>query len=621
MVIEASALVDSYRPVRRVVFTHDFLRPQQAREYPTSTPRNLAWLVQLLGGVGRWKERAAELSIVNAPPITDRAFGKLVDNKAALKDYLADPEAAWARRYDEASIDAFAPLLARIVASDLVIGFELSPSIKRYLHAHGVPYVSIYIHPVRFLTDLCLAATTNSSQIAESLGRHKIEQGVITQDVRRYAARFAKHHSAAYSIPPSAAILIGQTERDAALISDGRFTGWQDYQESLESALQPYDVIVFVRHPYQRDSNGIPEYLRSLHRKTVVSTNASGYGVLFTNTSAPLVITLSSSLGVEAQSIEIPTQFLLSDPRQKFQVAGVDLPGSDAYGHGILIDTFWDELCSRNEGHKHQTQADAMPHFSLGADYLRDTLESWSFSALRQEASQVRCQTMLLPSSLLSRPQRHDIVSSMLGPAAATEPLDRMIRDAAEVGIELFALDTPVSVNESRDIAMSGPAIDNYLAKGFHPSESWGAWCSSAKSEIWIPVDADAVAERSILTVRMGLKVFEGVMLRSPVLRIRSGSRVLGYAFFRTSSSDQQIIEFSLTATSMLCVIELEISDMGSPADLGSFTDHRQLGFALTRLNWSCGAATPMQTSAEDTAPQLWGVNVPRTGLTLSNTP
>jgi len=119
----------------------------------------------------------------------------------------------------------------------------------------------------------------------------------------------------------------------------------------------------------------------------------------------------------------------------------------------------------------------------------------------------------------------------------------------------------------------------------------------------------------------MGLRVFEGVMPRSPVLRVRFANRVLGYAFFRTSSSDQQVIEFSLTATSMLCVIELEISDMGSPADLGSFNDRRQIGFALTRLNWSCGASTSMQTAAEDTAPQLWGVNVLRTGLTLSNTP
>jgi hypothetical protein len=97
----------------------------------------------------------------------------------------------------------------------------------------------------------------------------------------------------------------------------------------LEAELRDFDEIVFLEHPYRPNQGEVVAYLRGVLGKTVVSTNANGYGVLLSAVDLPKVMTLSSSLGVEAAAMGYSSTFLLDDPRQKLCLTDIETKVAD----------------------------------------------------------------------------------------------------------------------------------------------------------------------------------------------------------------------------------------------------------------------------------------------------
>lgn len=604
--------VDPVRPIRRVAFTCDFLRLAPAEDgYACGQLFNLGWLIELLTGASAWKHRGIEISSVT-PPRTRVGFNVELSSPAASAEYGDDAVQAWARRYDAAELDVFGDVLHQLVDYDLVIGFEMAPTIRRHLHASGRPYVNFYIHPLRFLRDLCLGATTNSSSIAASLQEHRIAQLEIDSQVRRFRALFAKQQVAACAFPPGVPVLVGQTERDSVLIRDGRFVGWEDFSDELDRRLTRFDTVVFVEHPERSNSNSIVEYLRSVHGKTVISTNANGYGVLFGNSDVPAVLTLASSLGVEAQAAGHDVDFLLEDPRRKFIVPGVDLPMHGAYGHGVLGHHFWDSVFESDCEIKQSESTRPVDDFSLGEHYLRNSLFAWSYRPLQAGLTGLTSRKALVPGPNLTTQRRDSLLGGMAGELMPLCPT-RAIARAHAVGVQLNVLDPPLAIEEQRDVALDGPAAATYLARGFHTLESWGGWSSELKSQLIVPVSSVALSQKAWLRVSMQVRVFEGLLPHAPVLRITCDQQLLGLVFFRTSGLNEQTIRVDLVPSTPICRIDLELTELESPAARGVSADQRWLGFALSQLRIVCSKSS--FTSDEPSSLgwcRLWGIDAPR---------
>lgn len=599
---------DLTRPIRRVAFTCDFLRfSPEGHGYTSFQPRNLAWLFEVLTSAPAWKRLGVQMSMV-MPPTQPRAFERALGNRGALSEYRNGADHAWARRYDVEHPDLLASVFDELCDYDLVIGFEMAPTIKRWLHSRGRLYLNLYVHPLRFLRDLCFGATTNSPQMADLLRTHEIASSEVDTQVHRFRGLFRRQQPAACAIPAGLPLLIGQTERDSVLIKDGRFETWDDHAESLAVELAGFDAVAFLEHPYRPSSSVILERLRSVHGKTVISTNANGYGVLFANREVPCVLTLASSLGVEAQAAGHDTRFLLADPRQKFDVLGVDQAAAGpvrAYGHGLLMPSFWDAVLGDRAAIQGQGSKRSADDFALGDNYLRNSLDAWSFRALQNGVSNITSRKTLLPASGLSEARRNALLGGMTGDNRPQTPAQAFTR-AHALGLQFTLLDPPVATGEQRDVGLDGPAAVGYLANGFHPPESWGGWSSELLAQVVIPVDADALKQRAHLDVSMRVRAFDGLLPKAPVLRIGHNGQSLGFVFFRASGVNQQTISFSVVPTGPLCLIDLEMSDLESPAARGISADQRWLGFALSQLSVAC--RLPDDGDPSSAPPILWGV-------------
>lgn len=592
-------------PLRKIGLTCDFFRfePQESRIRNWQN-QNLEWLFNILNRKDLLQQSKVKVTLIKTPEDLKTFKSQAVDTEI-IKAYTVAPADTWAKFYDCENVALFPALFAKLMEQDLIVGFEISPTIKRFLHAQGKPYLNLYIHPLRFLRDLCLGATTNAPFIARSLEVIELNELEIETQRCRFAALFSRLELPAFAIP-RVPVLIGQTENDSILIESGRFVEWRDYDDQLTEGLEKFNTVVYLEHPNRISSNAAAvEHLRSRHRKTVISMNANGYGVLFSNRHIPRILTLSSSLGVEASVIGHKSQFLLADPRKKVIVAGIDLPILPTLGHKVLSREFWQSIL---EGHDVETSGRAVKEndFALGEHYLRNSLESWAYRSLQYGHYRDLVTKTILPTSSATSAATDKICATLVGQGNNSSTLTgvEFTSIGKKYGIDLHLHLPPLVSGEQRRVPLSSPHAGQYLIKGFHPPEDWGVWSSEHDSQLLLPI-----AEESVhLSITMKLKVYEGILDKAPVLSLSVQSKLLGHIFFRSSSQNEQQISLSIEARAPYCCIDFFLSDLGIPARDLKNNDQRTLGIALSEV--VVNVSPPVAAGDEEQSSEyfLWGI-------------
>lgn len=597
-------------PAQRVAFTADFFRCSVAGgRYRSTQARNAAWLREVVTGGQAWQRRGLEVQTV-FPAEDSAADGPGTLGPAALAEYTADAESAWSRRYDGADLADFGGCLEALGRTDLVVGFELSPGIKRHLNRQRRPYISFHVHALRMLRDLALGACTNCPDIARELERFVLPASEITRQVHHHRALCLMRRLPLLNFPAGLPLLIGQTERDSVLIADGRFDTWQNHREAVHEHLRGHDAVILLPHPYRPDSMEIAEELRLQHGKTVLSTTVNGYALLLSNEQIPFVMTLASSLAVEAQAMGVPAVFLLGDPRQRIRVDGLDHGPQGPLGHGVLSDAFWSRFIAPLKPARRPAprRVNTGP-FDLGEGYLRGCLDSWAFGLLERGLQGATNRTLCLPAPGVLPARLQQILDGLGNDPAAEVHAPRIQPAWRASGIDLVDMDPPLDVGESRSIDLSRADATLYLAKGFHPVESWGVWTNAPCARLRVPLMAQPVGAR--LQVGLEMRPFDGLLANCPVVRVSCAGATLAFAFFRPADPGARWLQFEVPTSGSACLIDLEISDISAPSYGGRSADSRLLGLALTRLDLRYGAANDPATpglAPTDGLPVLSGV-------------
>ena len=603
----STKVADGRKPsskIRSIAFAGDFMRFAPTtdgwRSYQT---HNIAWLRELIGTLPLWQEAGIRVAMPNPGPTLER-LRRDTSPSSAWADYLDDAEIAWARRYGAADCDDFSSFVDELASHDLVIGFELPAGLKTQLHAKRAAYVSFCIHPIRFLRDLAFGATTNVPALAAMLQALTIDAGVVSAEVRRLRAMFLYSRPAALALPSGLPLLAGQTERDSVLIDGKGFTDWSQHLEALALALEPYPEVVFLEHPFRTDSTPIVELIRSRLGKTVISTNANAYGVVFSPaTAAPTLITLASSLGVEADAAGIPTQFLLADPRRKLSVAGVDVAPMAFVGHAVLSSSFWGDVL---QGHVPRQKP--VGPFELGDHYLRDGLTSWAYRPLRYGLEGLSSRKVLVPAASLTSARQNHLLAAMLPPATdVPKSSEHAVETARVAGIELIVTARPITCGERATIALGTADARQHLREGFSSSEGWGTWSNGLRCAIVYPVSEVAQAAGAQLKFKLPVLLFDALLERAPVLRVSCGDTVVGHALFRPGGPNPIEIEATVPARAPAFRLDLELSRIGRPT---TGNDRRWFGIAVSSLTLECTADDAV-TAEGATGARFWGVEIP----------
>jgi hypothetical protein len=563
------------RGIRRVALTCDLSRLVLSPAYRNLQLTNLRWLCAMLGAETDWPAWGVE--VVRLDPARDLdELTRQCAGPEVLADYAADAPAAWARRFDATDFDIRPDLVRSLGEPDLVVGFELPPSMKRVLQAAGLAYLSFNVHPLRFLPDLCLSVTSNRPQLLRRFMPLAVPESAVVAQVNRFRALTATRPQARAGIPEGWAWLAGQTARDAIVIDQGRFVDWSDHSALLASLLAPFPGCVLLQHPHRADSDRIAHHIRALTGRPVLMTNANSYGLIFSEPRSVL-LTLASSLGVEAQAAGVNTRFLIGDPRQRVVVAGTDAGNTPALGHQVLDRGFWKSLFE-------DSSPPPVPDdpFGYGRNHMRDTLDAWSYFQLQ--------------TGLAGQRARH-----VLFPVAREGGLPGWLQHPA---VEPVLAGAPVGAGDERTIDVADPWAP-LLLEGFHAREPWGAWQAENLSHLAVGLGTGDDNPALDLCVQLTVRVFHGLLDRCPVCRISHGQRDLALLFFRPGGPEELTVELEVRASGPWLTLSLLSSDTDSPHVTLRSDDTRRLGVGLVRVQIRARAAAGAEP---EPLLRVWGV-------------
>lgn len=259
-------MLETVRPIRRIVITGDVLRPKFDRPGESASRANVQWLHRILG----WP-----LSKVTGLPISFVGWGEGFDGAAFYRAIELVPDVSgWAHVHYAEELPAIAEALIESAYADaLVIGCETTPCIAGALTRLGIPLLDTIGHPVRFLDDLLNAWRSNHAPISNMLLRFGHDLELARAQAGLIRAKMAWRPT--LTAPEDTALLIGQVGSDKALIhrTQGRLLGFGDFVESLFEIAERHPKVLYKPHPYEDqygDSASIARRFKSFQQ---VSSN------------------------------------------------------------------------------------------------------------------------------------------------------------------------------------------------------------------------------------------------------------------------------------------------------------------------------------------------------------
>lgn len=350
----------------RLVVTGDILRVGPAGR--ADQWGNIGWIRRLL-------EPALSLA-VEAASVVEMAWIYDVSEFDGAMIYashgLTPGQDTWAALYDETPNSLALGYLSEFFDEGLVIGFELSPYLRRAFEALGLTYVDLCIHPIRYLEDLMVYIASNDPRITERLAAFEVTEA----DLRLRSTFLAGAWRQQGYIAPrrhSAALVCLQTPRDRVLLDRGRFVSFADYLSDLKTLRASVDRLYIKPHPVERDEAAIGVLTDHLPGVEWVEGN---FYEMVARDQIDAVWSLSSGASVEARALGKTGRHLFRDY--------FAWPGNHA-GSGrpvaVLDDLFWPDFWR-------QVLEPALPVTPLGGyrrgavkGTLRRTLgQAWDFA-------------------------------------------------------------------------------------------------------------------------------------------------------------------------------------------------------------------------------------------------
>lgn len=546
---------------------------------PGTARSNLRWLAGLLSsGLG---VPISKQTII-LPGDSSLGFRADLADERLQSRYDNDPLSAWAACFDgREAAGAFPHLFERLSGLDLVIGFEIPPVIRRVLSARGLRYLSVHIHPLRFLPDLLFGLHSNCTTLQSALAAIAVPRPTVQQRVARLSARLARLEPGQALVPPGTPVLFGQTATDASLIFRGFFSSWQDHREVLAGLLEGYRQVAFVRHPHASWPVSMLEWLRDDLAKTVIAMEGNAYPVIMAGQLLGPVISLSSSVGEEAAAFGHDSHFLLANPIRAFAVPELDNVEQIMVGHGFLTPETWEQLLSV-DGARRPAETEA---FQLGDDHVRSTLEAWSYAGIAGNRPLPDCTKIIMPSRSCTQVQCDQLLSSLARvPAGMASGRPVMIEAAAKQGTMLRCLPPALDNGACWKWDRESEVLSLPGSNGLSPTEDDGVWFDGGRCQISLKLTPD-LEPGTKLVGELHFSFFRGLLEEFPVALLRLNGQPLAGCIHRGSTDPYHVLPFGFIAPpGGKCILSLEVSHANSAAALGLGDDPRLLGCILHNL-------------------------------------
>jgi len=227
--------------VQGVVVASDFIRSDR-HGVPGEGDRSAVWVFD---AVKRQVEKAANLPVTLLTAGTCPGLRSWVEAQRTAEQ----ADAFWAANYDRLAVDAaLEGVLLRPIRRHFVIGHEMPPYLRTILAEHGVPYLDIRIHPIRFLDDLLFAVQASESETQAALLNIAVSEETVLAAAGLIEAMC--RYTADCTLAANTLLVIGQRTMDSSQIIGGRFFDALSRLPEIRSLCDRYSGVLLKAHPY-----------------------------------------------------------------------------------------------------------------------------------------------------------------------------------------------------------------------------------------------------------------------------------------------------------------------------------------------------------------------------------
>lgn len=350
----------------KIVVTGDVLRVG-----PAGRPDqwvNIGWLKRLLAPALEIATGAGEIE-----KVTWIAHASNFDGSMVYAAHDLEPSAGnWAALYHQEPSSLALAYLAEFFQGATVIGFELSPYLRRALNQLNATYLDLSVHPVRFMEDLALYISSNNQAISDL-----VEMFALSDADLRLRSTFLSGawRQQGYVQPRyhRAAMICLQTKFDRVLIDRGKFVSIEQYLPQLKEIRREFDRVYVKPHPHGSSESGVGFIIDQLDDVEIVHKN---FYEMIARHDIDDVYSISSGTSTEARFLGLQGHHLFRD----YYTAEENRAGGGVY-HAVMDDVLWPDFWR-------QILSPIMPVTGLGGyrkytgrDTLRKALgQSWDFS-------------------------------------------------------------------------------------------------------------------------------------------------------------------------------------------------------------------------------------------------
>jgi len=295
----------SGRPKNRpkVGIAYDFFRSPLLGQWDGET--NGRWLNRLLSPmIGFAGGQTHFLSEKGAAP-------QIAVGEALHLGAVAGTTEGWAQAY--AGTAALGRVYEPLREYDLIVGYELAPSLMRFLSAAGIPFLEFSIDPIRFAGDLFFAVRCNHEPWVKELEAREVRDQDLLPEVGLFRSRLERAEwERTGGIPPggpNATLFVGQADVDASLVVGGSLQRVSEHFERLKMMVPPEQAVLLKPHPFGHTHADV-RFLHH-HLPSAMLCNDNVYGLLH-SPAIQQVITLSSGVAREAELFGKPSVRLIT---------------------------------------------------------------------------------------------------------------------------------------------------------------------------------------------------------------------------------------------------------------------------------------------------------------------
>lgn len=309
--------------IEGAIVVGDLLRPDGSGR-PGGTDRSCLWL---------WNTVKRQIHLASGLPsevLTTAGLGGWVEGLRPQ----AEADAYWAAAYDRA------PAADRIIERfrrRFCVGYEMPPWLVHLLDEHGVPYLDLRLHPVRFLDDLLFAVRASVAATQAALVSMAVQESEVfaTAGLREAMCRYISDAR----VPDNTLLVAGQRRFDSTQIVAGTFFDAVPMAAEIHAICARYPAVVLKPHPQDRH-HSLLEVAAAAPTRVIGVIDDNAYRML----SLPqigAVLTVNSGLAQEAPYFGKQVHALAALPIRLAWRGAADAGAHAGLDDVVLTPDFW----------------------------------------------------------------------------------------------------------------------------------------------------------------------------------------------------------------------------------------------------------------------------------------